>query len=124
MSYLGRITYTLKGRYNVIATGRVDGSSSYPKNNRYGFFPSLGLGWTMSEENFLKGARWMDKLKLRASYGVVGNDKGVSNAQTLYANSVNIVTGPNNDIYSTDALEINVRHHPVLGRDEIFQSRC
>ncbi len=106
VSYLGRITYTLKGRYNVIATGRVDGSSSYPKNNRYGFFPSLGLGWTMSEENFLKGARWMDKLKLRASYGVVGNDKGVSNAQTLYANSVNIVTGPNNDIYSTDALKL------------------
>ena len=88
VSYLGRITYTLKGRYNVIATGRVDGSSSYPKNNRYGFFPSLGLGWTMSEENFLKSARWMDKLKLRASYGVVGNDKGVSNAQTLYANSI------------------------------------
>ena len=106
VSYLGRITYTLKGRYNVIATGRVDGSSAYPKDNRYGFFPSLGLGWTMSEENFLKGTRWLDKLKLRASYGVVGNDKGVSNAQTLYANSVNIVTGPNNSIYSTDALRL------------------
>lgn len=91
---------------NLFATGRVDGSSAYPKDNRYGFFPSLGLGWTMSEENFLKGTRWLDKLKLRASYGVVGNDKGVSNAQTLYANSVNIVTGPNNSIYSTDALRL------------------
>ena len=66
VSYLGRITYTLKGRYNVIATGRVDGSSAYPKDNRYGFFPSLGLGWTMSEENFLKGRRWLGQAETQS----------------------------------------------------------
>ncbi len=76
-SYLGlfyRLNYTLKDRYLVEFNGRYDGSSKFPSDQRFGFFPSVSAGWRMSEEGFMKRTRsWLDELKLRGSYGSLGN---------------------------------------------------
>jgi TonB-linked SusC/RagA family outer membrane protein len=72
-SYMGRINYDFKGKYLLTLTGRYDGSSRFGRNTKYGFFPSAAIGWNISEEGFLKGAKWLEQLKLRASYGSIGN---------------------------------------------------
>jgi len=72
-SYLARANYTFKDRYLFSFTGRRDGSSRFGADNRWGFFPAGGIGWRVSEEPFLKRASFIDNLKLRATYGVVGN---------------------------------------------------
>ena len=74
-SVLGRVNYTLNGRYNFTATLRADGSSRFAKNHRWGWFPSLGASWNIDEEKFLKGNRIINELKLRASIGTVGNQE-------------------------------------------------
>jgi TonB-linked SusC/RagA family outer membrane protein len=75
--YLGlfyRLTYNYKNRYLLEANGRYDGSSKFPINQRYGFFPSVSAGWNISDEQFMEGAEgWLDNLKLRASFGTLGN---------------------------------------------------
>lgn len=105
-SFFARATYTYKNRYTATLTGRYDGSSVYPKDNQFGFFPSVGFAWTVSQEKFMKRAKWMDLLKLRASWGVVGNDKGVSNAQALYASPEYVVMGPDNEVNTVNALKL------------------
>lgn len=76
-SYLGlfyRLNYAFKDRYLLELNGRYDGSSKFPVNQRYGFFPSVSVGWRISEESFMDGSdSWLDNLKLRASYGSLGN---------------------------------------------------
>lgn len=72
-SYFARVGYTYKDRYLVTLTGRADGSSRFGANNKYGLFPSIGLGWVLSEENFLSEFSFLNRLKLRTSYGVTGN---------------------------------------------------
>ena len=72
-SYFARIGYTLKDRYLATLTGRADGSSRFGANNKYGFFPSIGLGWVLTEENFLSNSSFLDQLKIRTSYGITGN---------------------------------------------------
>ncbi|MFY0253823.1 SusC/RagA family TonB-linked outer membrane protein [Chitinophaga sp. 30R24] len=71
-SMFGRLSYSYKNRYLLEVNGRYDGSSRF-KNNRWGFFPSVSAGWRLSEENFLKTSAVFSNLKLRASYGKVGN---------------------------------------------------
>ncbi|MBP7821355.1 MAG: TonB-dependent receptor [Saprospiraceae bacterium] len=73
-SYFGRINYRLLDRYLLNATFRRDANSNFPASNRWGNFPSLGLGWIISNEPFLKNHKSIDELKFRASYGLVGND--------------------------------------------------
>lgn len=74
MSYFARLGWPWKDRYMVNATLRADGSSKFAPGNRWGYFPSVSAGWTVSEEDFMKSARsWMDFLKLRVSWGQVGN---------------------------------------------------
>jgi len=74
MSYFARLGWTWKDRYMVNATMRADGSSKFSKGNRWGYFPSISAGWTISEEDFMKSTRsWLDFLKLRVSWGQVGN---------------------------------------------------
>jgi len=69
-----RFNYDYKGKYLLEANGRYDGSSKFPTNSRYGFFPSVSLGWNAANENFMKwSSRWVDVLKLRASWGQIGN---------------------------------------------------
>jgi len=76
-SYFGRANYSILDRYLVTATFRADGSSRFAPSHRWGYFPAAALGWRLSEESFLKDVSWLNNLKLRASYGSVGND-GIS----------------------------------------------
>lgn len=73
ISYLARANYSYLSKYLLTATVRTDGSSRFGSNNRWGTFPSLALGWRLSEENFLKESKWVNELKLRTSYGFTGN---------------------------------------------------
>ena len=72
-SYFARVGYAYKDKYLATITGRADGSSRFGANNKYGFFPSIGLGWVISEEDFMSESTWLNRLKLRSSYGVTGN---------------------------------------------------
>ncbi len=74
-SYFARATYDISGKYFFTATGRYDGSSKFGENNKYAFFPSVGAAWRMSEEDFMKNSSSISNLKLRASYGISGNQE-------------------------------------------------
>jgi TonB-dependent starch-binding outer membrane protein SusC len=73
LSYLARVNYTFKEKYLFTGTIRTDGSSRFGSNVRYGTFPSVALGWRVSEEGFLKKYTWLNDLKIRGSYGLAGN---------------------------------------------------
>ena len=74
-SYISRANYNFKDKYLLTATLRADGSSRFPIQNRWGYFPSVGLGWVLSEESFMQGQHLFETLKIRASWGRVGNDR-------------------------------------------------
>ena len=74
-SYFLRFAYTYKDRYSATVTGRVDGSSKFGENNKYAFFPSAGLAWNISQEDFLKDNKTISTLKLHTSYGLTGNSE-------------------------------------------------
>lgn len=74
VSYLARVNYSYADKYLLSASWRADGSSKFGPNNRYGYFPSISLGWRITEEGFMKNITWIDRLKLRGSYGVTGNN--------------------------------------------------
>ena len=74
-SYFLRFAYTYKDRYSATVTGRVDGSSKFGDNNKYAFFPSAGLAWNISQEDFLKDNKVISTLKLHTSYGLTGNSE-------------------------------------------------
>ncbi|MBI0398366.1 TonB-dependent receptor [Cyclobacterium marinum] len=82
IGYVGRIGYSYRDRYNLTATVRRDGSSVFGAEKKWGNFPSIGVSWTISEEEFLKGDQYLDYLKVKASYGQNGN-QGVSPYGTL-----------------------------------------
>ncbi len=73
-SYLGRINYSFKDRYLISASVRRDGSSNFGENNKWGVFPATSLGWNISEEDFMKDISFVNSLKLRGSWGQLGND--------------------------------------------------
>jgi len=73
-SYFGQFKYNYKFKYIFTLTARADGSSKFGANNHYGYFPAGSFAWRMSEEPFLKSAKWINELKLRVSYGLTGND--------------------------------------------------
>ena len=69
-----RLNYVFKDRYLLEVNGRYDGTSRFPEDDRFGFFPSVSVGWRMSNESFMSGTSgWLDNLKLRASWGQLGN---------------------------------------------------
>ncbi|MFC6100499.1 SusC/RagA family TonB-linked outer membrane protein [Olivibacter domesticus] len=72
-SYFLRGSYSYRSKYLLTFTGRIDGSSRFGANNKYGIFPSVGLGWVLSQERFLADIDVIDELKLRSSYGITGN---------------------------------------------------
>ena len=76
ISYLARATYSYKGKYLATASLRADGCSRFGADNRWGYFPSVSAAWRISEEKFMESTRsWLDNLKIRASYGVTGNNQ-------------------------------------------------
>lgn len=73
MSFLGRVNYGYDNRYLITASIRSDGSSKFPKGKKFGYFPSVALAWRISNEKFMRSAPFISDLKLRASYGMTGN---------------------------------------------------
>lgn len=90
LSYYGRVNYSFDGKYLLTATVRRDASSRFSKNTRWGTFPSVALGWTLTEEPWLKDNKIVSNLKFRASYGVTGQQEGIGNYNYLpvYTSSV------------------------------------
>lgn len=83
LSYALRANYNWKGRYFLTGTMRWDGSSRFAEGHRWGSFPSVAAAWRISDESFLRDVNWIDNLKIRASYGVTGNNSGIGNFATI-----------------------------------------
>ncbi|MGV3601333.1 MAG: SusC/RagA family TonB-linked outer membrane protein [Dyadobacter fermentans] len=103
-SIFSRVDYAFQDKYLIGATIRRDGSSRFGSRSRYGTFPSVSLGWRLSGEEFMKSVNWLNDLKLRASYGVLGSQNNVApeNAYTLfgggYGNAYYDITGSSNSV--------------------------
>lgn len=80
LSYFARVQYDYKGKYLLSGVIRRDGSTKFGPNNRFGYFPSGSIGWIISDENFLSDSKTFNFIKLRGSYGILGNDRIPSNA--------------------------------------------
>ncbi|MXV53051.1 SusC/RagA family TonB-linked outer membrane protein [Pedobacter sp. HMF7647] len=85
-SYFGRVNYSFKNRYLINASLRADGSSKFIDDQRWGYFPSIGVGWVVSDEDFMKDQKFFSSLKLRGSWGKVGNASVPANLSTLTVN--------------------------------------
>ncbi|MGB5555507.1 MAG: TonB-dependent receptor, partial [Flavobacteriaceae bacterium] len=98
-SFFARVQYSYDSKYLLTATMRADGSSKFGKNNKYGYFPSIGLGWNLHNENFMADSNLFTNLKLRASWGQTGNQDGIDSKVSLasFVDSKN-----NNDTYPLD----------------------
>ncbi|WP_203558497.1 TonB-dependent receptor [Bacteroides sp. 519] len=107
-SFFGRVSYNYKEKYMFTGIVRVDGSSRFGQNNRYGTFPSASIGWVPSREAFWKENKIINSLKLRLSYGVTGNDNfGAFSYVSTIGSGRNYVFGPDNTInigYSPNGL--------------------
>lgn len=101
LSYLGRVSYAFDDKYLVSVNFRRDGSSKFGDNEKYGNFPSISAGWRISSESFLSSVKEITDLKIRASYGLTGNQNGIDNYAhiskvglgALYPFSGNVITG-------------------------------
>lgn len=100
-SYFGRVNYNFDKKYLLTASLRADGSTRFGQNNKYGYFPSLALGWTISNENFLKDSQIINELKLRGSWGQTGNQE-VPNKITQASSSLS----PSGGYYLYDNLNL------------------
>ena len=98
VSYLGRINYSFKGKYYLDLTGRVDGSSKFGANSKYGFFPAVSAAWNIKKEEFLSDLSSITNLKLRASVGKTGNQAAVDPYQSL------AIVGAGNDYIFNNTL--------------------
>jgi len=96
VSYLGRVNYSFKDRYLLSASIRADGSSNFAPGNKWGYFPSVSLGWVASKEQFFDKVKWVNNLKLRGSYGLTGNNKTEQFGWLDLLYSSNYVTGAGN----------------------------
>ena len=106
-SFFGRVMYNYKSKYLLQSNARYDGSSRFAKDYRYGFFPSVSVGWVISEETFMKDISAISFLKLRASYGTLGNERIGSNypyQSTIAFSSALMTTGT--DVFSTQTAYI------------------
>ena len=120
ISYLARINYTYNSRYMLTATVRSDGSSRFGKNNKWGTFPSLSLGWRVNQENFMKDIKAINDLKIRGSFGIAGNNR-IGNYSSIgllnigfyptgdaLQNTVNPSTMSNNDLGWEKTRQMNI----------------
>ncbi|RMG24405.1 MAG: TonB-dependent receptor [Bacteroidetes bacterium] len=120
LSYFGRVNYEFANKYLLAATFRADGSSRFGKNNRFGYFPSLSLGWIVSEEPFWN-AGVLNFFKIRASWGQNGNNKiGDYSFTSVVLSGQNYVFGPNETI--TNGSVALVAPNPDLKWETITQT--
>lgn len=110
-SYFGRVNYSFKSRYLLTASLRGDGSSKFSGSNKWGIFPSVGLGWVLSQESFMKNQKIFDVLKLRGSWGKIGNMSVPANISVLTVNSSYVYVG--GDGSSTGGASITTIVPPV-----------
>lgn len=94
IAFFGRVSYDFNGKYLLTASLRHEGSSKFGANNKWGNFPAVSAGWRISEEPFMKGLKWLSDLKLRADFGVTGNQDFGS------YNSLNTMTGYGYYVYN------------------------
>lgn len=99
-SYFGRVNYSFLDRYLFTATFRADGSSRFPSVHKWGYFPAGAIGWRVSDESFMKNIKWLNSLKLRASYGEVGNDDISANLWKLQWSSASTGYSINEQVQS------------------------
>lgn len=104
-SYLARLMYSYDGKYMLTANFRRDGSSNFAKENRYGNFPSFSAAWRVSQEKFMKSLTWLDDLKIRASWGKIGNSN-IDPYQYQSTVSFDAVRYYLNDVENTGALPL------------------
>ena len=104
-SFLGRVSYGYNNKYLVTASLRADGSSKFGKENKWGYFPSVAFGWTLSEESFIQKLNVFDNFKLRASYGITGNNQIPAYSAIGLLNPGNYVF---NDTYYSGKVPSNV----------------
>jgi TonB-dependent starch-binding outer membrane protein SusC len=129
-SYLGRVSYNYEGKYLLNASFRRDGSSKFPIQNRWGNFPSVGLGWMVSNENFMKNVRAINSLKIRGSWGRVGNDRinpsefvtllstglsAVFGDQVVFGSTIAEIKDPNLKWETTEEIDIGVDFEAMNG---------
>lgn len=93
LSFFGRVNYQLNNKYLLTLTMRSDASSRFSEDNRLGVFPAAAIGWKLSEEGFLKDVKFINELKLRASYGETGNDR-ISSTATQFLFAASTTRGP------------------------------
>lgn len=128
---MGRISYNYAGRYLFNATIRRDGFSGFAENHKFGWFPSVGLGWVATEEDFMQKVNWIDLLKVRVSYGRTGNQTSryaslakMSSADYVFGDGANTSTGytlskmanPNLKWETTDELNAGIDFGFLKGR--------
>lgn len=134
LSALARIQYNYLGKYMVTGALRADGASRFGKNNRWGYFPSVSLGWRISEEKFMKSLEFIDDLKLRASYGLTGNfnipNYGAQGGLAYYSyvlggSSPDVIKGaapksmPNPDLKWEKTAQVNVGFDATLFKNRL-----
>lgn len=105
MSFLGRVAYGYNNKYLLTASIRADGSSKFGNENKWGYFPSVALGWTLSEESIIKNMNIFDNFKLRASYGVTGNNQIPAYSSIGLIGAANYVF---NDVFYSGIAQNNV----------------
>lgn len=98
LSYIARLNYSYNDKYLLTATFRQDGSSRFGGDNKWGTFPSVSLGWRVSEEDFLKDVNWLSELKVRASYGLTGNNFITNYGSIGLTGIENYIFGPSGGI--------------------------
>ncbi|SHI44259.1 SusC/RagA family TonB-linked outer membrane protein [Pseudozobellia thermophila] len=108
-SYFGRLNYSYADKYLLTGTLRADGSSRFGANNKYGYFPSVALGWNIYKEDFLANNNIFDNLKLRASWGQTGNQNGIA-SKASYASYND--SKSDNDTYPLDGTESTLDDYP------------
>ncbi len=141
VSYMLRVMYDFKNKYYLTVTGRQDGYSGFGEGNKYGFFPSFAVAWRLSDENFMNSVNWLDDLKIRASYGSVGNQAvgtfqslaQLTNAQPVFGETlfpgVRVSSLPNADLswettWSTNlALDFTTLNGRLSGNLEFYDSK-
>ena len=134
LSFLGRVNYNYKGTYLLTVNFRADGSSKFGKNNRFGYFPSFSLGWRISDEAFVQGIDFINDLKLRGGWGMLGNQNSLPNyafANTVTQNLVYVFgdgdavqQGQAATSVGNNALKWEATHETDIGIDFVgFQNR-
>ncbi len=123
LSYLGRLNYSYLSKYILTASFRTDGSSYFGPGNKWGTFPSVSIGWLATKEKYLKNISWLNKLKLRASYGVSGNNRILDFGflDLLYPANYSFGQG-NGSNNPGQATSMTIRSNPDITWERTFQN--